>query len=223
MLNPFVIKSEKYIFNNSNAKVFCHSVKDQKLLESTYSVQPQVTSLYYDKFVKETFPLCVGNYFVLFANWKRSDNSNGLRWFLHYVFPYLDNDVKIKIIGPGLSIKLLQGIKKYQNLDYLGFIENPYQIISNAKALISPLFTGAGIKVKVMESLACGTHVIGTKISFEGIPEIFDKYMIHTENQKEFIAKINNINIQLSDKEDLKEIFLESNMKNKIKAFIDEN
>jgi len=34
-----------------------------------------------------------------------------------------------------------------------------------SKALISPLFTGAGIKVKVIEALACGIPVIGTDIA----------------------------------------------------------
>lgn len=223
ILKPFVIKSEKFIFNNLNASVFCHSMKDKKLLESLYSVHPEVTSLYFDKPVREAFPLYVGNYFVLFANWKRSDNSYGLKWFLHYVFPFLCYDVQIIIIGAGLADKLLQEIKKYQNVIYLGFIDNPYQIISNAKALISPLFTGAGIKVKVMESLACGTNVIGTKISFEGVPEIFENYMIPAENQKEFIKEINNLKIQLSEKKDLKKFFLEYDIKNRIKALIDED
>jgi len=106
----------------------------------------------------------------------------------------------------------------------MGFLENPYPVISNARALISPLFTGAGIKVKVMESLACGTPVIGTRISFEGIPEIFGDYLINAEDQNSFITRITEFKIQLSDKQRLKALFLSYNMNNSLKeAILQEN
>ena len=60
----------------------------------------------------------------------------------------------------------------------LGFVDNPYKIMSESLGLIAPLFHGAGIKVKVIESLACGTPVIGTEVAFEGIDFIENKYLI---------------------------------------------
>lgn len=222
MLKPIVIKSEKYIFKNLNANIFCHSEKDKKLLESLYSFHPQVTSLYFEKSVIDTKPAYVGDYFVFFANWKRKDNFNGLVWFFKFVFPHVNNENKnIKIIGSGLPLKVKKEINKYPTIEYMGFLENPYIIITNAKALISPLFTGAGIKVKVMDSLACGTHVIGTEISFEGIPEVFSDFLVHAETEKEFINVINSFKTNVTEKARLKNTFLKSASSNALKNYID--
>ena len=98
-------------------------------------------------------------------------------------------------------------MKKY-NIEYLGFVDNPYPIIANAKALISPLFTGAGVKVKVIDALACGTPVIGTDISFEGIDEDFSSFMLLANTPEEFVHKIKTVDITLEDKLNFRKKFI---------------
>jgi glycosyltransferase involved in cell wall biosynthesis len=220
VFKPFVLFSESKILKKSNAVIFCHSHKDKRLILDLYGIRANVTSLYFDKTVKDTYPEFCSDYFVFFANWSRPDNSYGLKWFLKEVYSRLSNDINVKIIGSGLPAALLDEIKGYQAIEYLGFLENPYQIISNARALISPLFTGAGIKVKVMESLACGTPVIGTGISFEGVPEIFGDYLLNAENQGDFVTKINEFRVHITDKMKLKTIFLNYNLINSLKEEI---
>lgn len=220
VFKPFVLFSENTIIKKSKAVIFCHSHKDKKLIMDLYGIRANVTSLYFDKTVKDTYPEFCEDYFVFFANWSRPDNSYGLKWFLKEVYSRLGNDNNIKIIGSGLSAALMEEIKSHPAIEYLGFLENPYQIISNAKALISPLFTGAGIKVKVMESLACGTAIIGTSISFEGVPEIFSDFLLNAENQADFVAQIIEFKIQISDKLKLKTIFSNYNLNNSLKEEI---
>ena len=129
------------------------------------------------------------DYYVCFAYWRRTDNYQGLEWFLDHVYSKL-NGLKIKIIGAGLNERLRMKILAFNNIEYVGFVDNPYPFISNATGLISPLFTGAGIKVKVIDALACGTPVIGTDISFEGIDEKYAEFCVRANTADDFIENI---------------------------------
>jgi hypothetical protein len=71
------------------------------------------------------------------------------------------------------------------NIDYLGFVDRPLDIIYTSCAVIAPLFTGAGVKVKVIDSFTTGTPVIGTNITFEGLP-FFDNLVYHAEKTQEY-------------------------------------
>ncbi len=219
-LLPFVKVSEKFVLNKKTARIFVPSEKDKEIIDRLYNIRTFVTDVYIDSEIRNAKQSSVGEYFVFFANWHRADNSDGLRWFLESVYPSLGTEVIFKIIGTGLPDDLMKFISPTRNIEYLGFMDNPYTIISNARALVSPLFTGAGVKVKVIESLACGTPVIGTSISFEGIPERFSQYMLVAENSSKFIPIINTFRLDLSDRIALKESFLKSYTNRGISAFI---
>ena len=80
---------------------------------------------------------------------------------------------------------------KPNKINYLGFVQDSYARIVQSSAVIVPLFTGAGVKVKVLDSFTTGTPVIGTDVAFEGIPEIegLTNLAISAED---FADKINN-------------------------------
>lgn len=217
---PFVRLSERLVIKNRNNKVFTFSQKDKQLLKNLYLVDSEVTCLYIDDIVIKSRPKNIGNYYVFFANWKRWDNLSGLKWFIKYVLPEVNDNIEFKIIGCGLQNSVLELLLEYPNVEYLGFIDDPYPLISNSRALLSPLFTGAGVKVKVLESLASGTHVIGTEISFEGIPSEFEDFMLVANYAEDFISLINNFQIDLNEKINLKKIFLKNYNQHTLSEYI---
>ncbi len=76
-------------------------------------------------------------------------------------------------------------------MELLGFVENPYPVLAGARALIAPLFQGAGVKFKVLEALACGTTVVGTEIALEGIAADPGEELIRCTTGQDFITEIN--------------------------------
>lgn len=220
IFEPIVKLSEKFVLNNKNAQIFCLSEKDRVLLSDFYNLQAISTSIFLDKSVINSYPRQAGQYFVFFANWNRPDNSEGLKWFLNNVYPGLAEHLKFKIIGSGLDPSVVSRIVSCPGIEYMGFISNPYPVISDAMALISPLFTGAGIKVKVLESLACGTPVIGTKISMEGVSDEYSRYLFPADDAVEFIQKVNNFSVDLEEKKGLKKLFLSSYRNNNISDWV---
>lgn len=63
-----------------------------------------------------------------------------------------------------------------------GFVDNIDDFYSNCRWILAPLRIGSGIKVKVLEAMARGKVVIGTRKAFEGIPVIHGVNALILEN-----------------------------------------
>jgi glycosyltransferase involved in cell wall biosynthesis len=189
-------------------RVFCFSTKDRIHL-SKYNVQAQVIDFYLDERIslQMTFsPL----QFSFLANWERRENLQGLLWFLERVYPRLPKKFIFMVIGRMTDVKMMRFGAGLPNVRFLGFVDNPYEILSSGSCLIAPLFSGAGVKVKVVEALACGVPVIGTRIAFEGIEWVNQRFMIPAENEDEFVTNICETNFTINDRMKLYKDFHES-------------
>jgi glycosyltransferase involved in cell wall biosynthesis len=204
----WIKKSEGKLVKDAE-KIYAFSEKDCKLIKNLYEVDCDYTPVFIKKSILETKPNETADYHVFFADWSRRDNSESLEWFLKYV-AFRVQDIPFKVIGGGLSFELKNLVDRYDNIDYLGFVDNPYQIIANAKSEICPLHTGAGIKVKCLEALACGTPIIGTSVAFEGIDSTFNRFLFLANSPDEYVKKINEIDYSLKEKTEIKNLFLAS-------------
>lgn len=216
----WVIASERKVLSFPNCAIFTFSCKDARIMETVYHKKSFVTNFFLDADVTKALPCKLEKQIIFFGKWARADNTVGLQWFFDKVFIYMDKSIKVIIIGTGLPMEMIKQLKGYKNVEYKGFVENPYQIIADSLLVISPLFSGAGVKVKVVESLACGTPVLGTPIAFEGIDKKFEKFMLEAEVPEDYIRSINSLNISLDDRRHFKKSFLKNYNKSSIVNFI---
>ncbi len=107
------------------------------------------------------------NNLSIFANWEYPPNTQGLKWFLKEIKDLtLPDHLTLNIEGKGseeLKIKVQSGI------NIRGYAKEITQIYNNARAMIVPLNTGGGTRLKIMEALASGVPVLSTKIGAEGM------------------------------------------------------
>jgi glycosyltransferase involved in cell wall biosynthesis len=214
--NKFIQKfcelSESFCLSAQNSYSMVLNEKDRSLIKQFFGIDSAVCSVYFDEKVTSCETSVINDEFVFFGNWIREDNLNGLLWFLDQVLPLIKDPIKIKIIG-SVNYDFSNYNKKNIDIISLGFVDNPYSIISNCRAMIAPLFTGAGVKVKVIESFACGTPVIGTEIAFEGISKDYSSMMFKAHTPQEYAQYINNadkLNFSPTEREDFKNKFLET-------------
>lgn len=198
----WVLRTEKRIFSQNNVTLFSFSEKDRAIIVKQYGLSSLVTSFYIcDSIINLPYPAKVENWFTFYGAWNRLENEESLSFFLDEIYPLLDVKILIKVVGGGLSNDLQEKIKREANIDYVGFVDNPYEYLSKSKALIAPLKKGAGVKVKVVEAIACGCPIIGTDVAFEGISEKFSDMMFCAHSPLEYKSIIESINVSFGKRQ----------------------
>jgi len=213
-LRPWAIWTERRLLSNGTV-VFTFSEKDCDLIHELYNVKSYSTTFFLHPNVINAEPKEESNYFVFFGSWAREENSEALEWFMDNVYEHTSKEICFKVIGGGkMPDSLKQKIIMKPNIEYLGFVEDPYPIIANARAEIAPLHMGAGVKVKCVQALATGTPILGTEVAFEGIGEEYNGAMIKANSPEEYIKSISDFYYPIESKKKLKRSFL-NNYNNK--------
>ncbi len=134
-------------------------------------------------------------------------NVNGINWFLNEVWNphFITNQaVKLHLAGKGMPQQMFSYNKG--NVSIEGFVDNTLAYINTKDVLVAPLFSGSGMRIKILEAMALGKCVLGTSIAFEGI-DISGKTAIVANTKEAFIEQIKRLN---EHPEIIKEIGLEA-------------
>ena len=67
---------------------------------------------------------------------------------------------------PPISINL----QNNRDINFLGTVKNPGDYVRGADVVIVPLKNSAGIKIRILESLACKKFIIASPEAIEGLP-----------------------------------------------------
>jgi glycosyltransferase involved in cell wall biosynthesis len=117
-------------------------------------------------------------------------NQEGLLWFIDKVLPEIvarHNEVTFHIAGRNAPAWL---IKKFthKNIIFHGEIDDAHEYILKSGIMLVPLFSGSGMRVKIVEGLALGKPIITTSIGAEGI-EITDGENIFIADNSDTFSK----------------------------------
>ena len=146
-------------------------------------------------------------------------NQEGIIWFIENVWP------KLKAMYPNLEIKIAgrRPSAQMMNIDasgvmVLGEIENAAQFLKENAIMLVPLFSGSGIRVKIIEGMMMGKVVVSTNIGAEGLNVQSGEQLLLANTQDEFVKAISALieNKVLFDQIGLKaKAFATSNFSNK--------
>ena len=222
VFRPWAMFSERKMLKAGRI-VFTFSEKDCLLIKNLYGVESKPTTFFLNPNVIAAEPTEESNYFVFFGNWSRVENIEALEWFLDNVYDCLPKMFNYKVIGGGrMPEAMKQKLIQAPNVEYVGFVDDPYKIIANAKAVIASLHMGAGVKVKCVEALGSGTPIIGTEVAFEGIGEKYRGAMFLANAPEEYASIITSFNFPLEKKQQLKRFFIESYNNKQVLRYINE-
>ncbi len=103
--------------------------------------------------------------FVFLGGLDFPPNRDGLTWFLtrcqDAVLEALP-DFSLLLVGRGSDTPLPEAEPWGDHVRPLGWVDDLDQVLTSAAGLLSPLRSGSGIKIKVLESLARGLPVVAT-------------------------------------------------------------
>lgn len=127
-------------------------------------------------------------------------NQEGLLWFINKVWPGIQAKVPFSsffIAGRNAPFDFVEKLKK-KNIYFLGEVESASEFIKDKQILIAPLFSGSGMRVKIVEAMALGKTVITTTIGAEGIDVTHNENILIADNVLDFENAIFRI---LADKD----------------------
>lgn len=127
-------------------------------------------------------------------------NVDGINWFLDNVLELITIPYKIIIAGykPNAILK-----KKCEKKD-IEIIDSPKDLSSiytQSNLVVIPIFSGAGMKVKVADALAYGKPIVCTSFGLIGYEKVIMDENIYVADSKEDFAKCINEYWNLSDAE----------------------
>jgi polysaccharide biosynthesis protein PslH len=125
-------------------------------------------------------------------NWM--PNINGIMWFLEEVWMQLIQefaDIKLSLAGRAMPASLMAS--SYPNVVIVGEVADAKTFMESKSIMIVPLFSGSGIRIKIIEAMAMGKIVIATAIAAEGIHYTADENIIIANTAQEFKTAITDI------------------------------
>ena len=122
-------------------------------------------------------------------------NQEGLQWFFKNVWDKVNKkfpNLKIYIAGRNAPEKLLPIFNK-PNVEYLGGIDDAYMFMNSKSIMIAPLFSGSGMRIKIIEGMALGKAIITTTIGTEGINSTHNKNIMIADSEMDFILSVEQL------------------------------
>ena len=126
-------------------------------------IPPQIKIINVGEIQKKENTLC------FLGSFNREPNVQAVQILVREILPKLSKPVVLNIVGKGLPENLINEINRTDSVIYLGFIEEIDVFLASQMIMVAPIKIGAGLKMKISHTLACGTAVITTQVGTEGI------------------------------------------------------
>lgn len=183
---------EFQVARDSNCLV-CISPLDEKAFLDMGIDRPHITiptGLELQEYASTDLPEDPSVFFIGALDWL--PNQEGLNWFLTHVLDQLREEL------PGLTFHVagrnappvFERLLSKKQVIYHGEIEDAKAFMKSYRVMVAPLFTGSGIRIKILEAMALGRPVVTTPIGTEGIPVVNEQEVLVSDNPESFKNQI---------------------------------
>ncbi|MFN8254264.1 MAG: glycosyltransferase family 4 protein [Bacteroidales bacterium] len=119
-------------------------------------------------------------------------NLQGISWFINNCWNNLrmrHPELKLFIAGRNLSRKFVLQ-HNLEGIIWEGEIEDQDEFIKSKSLMIVPLFSGSGMRLKIIEAFLHGKPVISTLLGARGTKAVNEKHILLAENSIQFEEQI---------------------------------
>jgi glycosyltransferase involved in cell wall biosynthesis len=118
-------------------------------------------------------------------------NAEGLDWFLQNCWPDIHTlwpDLTLHVAGRNTPATMLD--LKMPGVKIHGEVPDAAEFINQHSIMIVPLFSGSGMRVKIVEGMMMGKVIISTSVGKEGIDGNDREHFLMAEDKAQFIQAI---------------------------------
>lgn len=116
--------------------------------------------------------LVSGQRLVYFGRLDYFPNADAISYFAREILPLIRREVdtaELHVVGPGAGEELYALARTTPGVRILGVVPDLRPVIGSAAAVVVPLRSGGGTRLKILEALALGRPVISTTLGAEGL------------------------------------------------------
>jgi hypothetical protein len=141
-------------------------------------------------------------------------NTEAVEEIIYKIAPHLKQtatfDYQIMVIGGGLPAKY-EKLAAYQSLNvaYIGFVDEVEPYIKAADLMINPIYSGGGVKTKVIEALSYNKNVVSYESGALGLYKEVCKQKLFITNDKDSDEFVKQITVATNSQIDNTEAFYE--------------
>ncbi len=131
--------------------------------------------------------------FIGSLDWR--PNIEGLTHFILHILPKIKSripDFKLHIAGKNASPGL-EELFQNEGIVYHGYVKSSTDFILDYDAALVPLYSGSGIRIKILQSFSLGRAVISTPIGIEGIHATPDRDYLVARTDEEMVDQIEKL------------------------------
>lgn len=110
-------------------------------------------------------------------------------------------ELKFQVLGS--HVQRLNGYERPPNVELIGPIEDMGQFYAGATATVVPLRAGGGSRLKILESMAWGVPVIGTRKAYEGLEVEYGVHALLVDETPEFATTVRALMVDCKTRREL--------------------
>ncbi|MBN1162991.1 MAG: TIGR03087 family PEP-CTERM/XrtA system glycosyltransferase [Candidatus Krumholzibacteriota bacterium] len=132
------------------------------------------------------------NKLVFLGNMRTFPNADAVVYFVEKIMPLVRKekpDISLYIVGSEPTRKVKKCIHK-KNIFVTGSVDDVRPYLQQAAVSVCPMRTGAGVKNKILESMAVGTPVVSTTRGAEGLETAPGENIVISDSAEQFAGEI---------------------------------
>jgi glycosyltransferase involved in cell wall biosynthesis len=124
-----------------------------------------------------------------------SPNQEGLIWFFENCWDAIREkypDLKFYVAGRNAP-PWFQKMLNLPNVVFKGEVADAYEFINSKSIMVVPLFSGSGMRIKIIEGMALGKPIVTTPVGTEGISTTSGENIIVVTDAEGFVQSISDL------------------------------
>lgn len=122
-------------------------------------------------------------------------NTNGIVHFVESIFPRIKERipaVELNIVGLCEDSETKSKLSSVDGVNVLGFVDDLQEEYQNCRAIIVPLYHGAGTSIKFIEGVMMNRPIVSTPMGARGFDGIFqaNRHYLLASNDQEFADQV---------------------------------
>lgn len=126
------------------------------------------------------------------GSFQHPPNVDGLRFLVREVLPGLRAarpGIELEVVGSHPTVEV-EALCRETGVRLLGMVPEIRDVLSRYALFVAPIFTGSGVRVKLLEAFAAGIPVLTTPLGAEGLEVSDGRELVLARDARGFISAI---------------------------------